>query len=68
MSRTKRKYPEDYKPLNDPKAGRDRKPFWKPGKAFKKCERSGERAAEKIAVAKGEDPPITKKSDTWNFN
>ena len=70
MSRTERHHPEWY-PVE--KQGRDKKPFYKPDKAFKKVRRQQERAKVKDAlrhIFTVEEPimPTLRKNDEWDWN
>jgi len=76
MSRTKREHPDWYPVDNQ---GRDKKPFYKPDKAFKRARRQQERAKVKDAVRHIDevevrhydgDPeiPVLKRNDQWDWN
>lgn len=47
--------------------GRDGKAWDKPDKEFKRMKRQAERAKVKDAMAKGQEPPIFRKSDRWDW-
>lgn len=47
---------------------RDRKPWWKPSKDFKKARRRQERMKAKQAVREGREPPRVRKTDVWEWN
>ncbi len=68
MSRTHRTYPDIYR-IDDggSKKGRDKKPWYKPGKVFKVCEKRSRKAKERNALRAGEEMPIFRKTDVWNF-
>lgn len=47
---------------------RDRKPWWKPNKEFKKLKRRQERARAKQAIREEKDPPRVRHTDVWEWN
>ena len=47
---------------------RDRKPWGKPPKAFKRPRRRAEKAKVKDAMAKDKDIPIFRKDDQWDWS
>lgn len=69
MSRTERQHPDWY-PVE--KQGRDKKPFYKPDKSFKKVRRQKERAQVKDALRHididSHTMPVIRKNDQWDWN
>lgn len=52
----------------DPKANRDRKKWYKPGKSFKRPRRSSEKAKVKQAIKHEKEVlPAFKKDDVWSW-
>ena len=47
---------------------RDKKPWDKPGRSFKRSRRQQERARAAMAVRTWQDPPRIRKSDVWDWN
>jgi len=70
MSRTMRSYPDWY--ITSEKSGRDKKPFFKPTKEFKRARRQKERAKVKDALrhieVEEEVLPVIRKNDQWDWN
>ena len=67
MSRTIRANdPTDGRYYGGP-TGRDKKPFGKPVSWYKKMERQQRRAREKQALRNGDEPPVFKKTDEWEW-
>ena len=66
MSRTRRSYPTWYHRWS--KFGRDKKPWWKPNRPFKKLRQTLFRAQVKDALAKQAEPPLNRKTDVWDWN
>lgn len=67
MSRTRRRCPDKYS-FDDEKQGRDKKPYSKPPKWFKKQRRQRERARAKQEIRQGREPGPVPHSDAWDWN
>lgn len=67
MSRTRRNQPSGYL-FDDSMIGRDKKPWFKPPKWFKKQRRQKERSRARQALRQGFEPEPVPKSDEWDWN
>jgi len=69
MSRTYRTFPDSFRIADgDCEKGRDKKPWYKPDKDFKYCEKRARKAKERNALRSGEMVPAFRKTDVWNYS
>lgn len=68
MSRTHRTFPDEFR-LSEGESikGRDKKPWYKPGKIFKYCKKRARKARERNALRSGDVIPVFRKSDIWEY-
>ena len=66
MSRTHRKSYFNILAVNTD-SGRDKKPWYKPGRAFKTMEKRARKAKERNAIRSGDIIPLFRKTDVWNY-